>query len=508
MKKKNGFTLVELLAVISILAILVLISMPAIMSMFRNARKDTFLNEVRSMLTGAESAFLSETLKNNKINVVASNEEFVNVANSNLKEGETAKVSGKMDYKGKNIDYYIELDNQGKPVKYVFTDGTFAVFSIKGKTELEKTDVIEETIDIKNYVGEFNIKAPNFATFDTYLKDADMFNFRAENLINPDGSVAASWTTTAKDQNGNDVSITGYIKNVNNQQVIPIIKNNALVLPGGVNKYGYNTTKIAIRFDKMPYKFKSFTLEGTFKLYEYGSGYTNIISNVNSGGYYLNISSSDHKASIGVCDNSQAHDSKCYIQCKSKQSLNLNETYVITATYNDATKKTALYINGEKAETQKVSNRTGAVSNSDSNNECYISEMGVRYPEPLVPLTIGGNPSQSGFDDAEWFSGEIYLARIYNGVLSPDEIQNNYYSNMMTVKGYSQNANVLSLNGGGLPNQIEKYQYSLDEGNTWLDYETTNMPIIGYDTWVYARTVSKLGVISSTSKKYYDIEEE
>ena len=49
-----------------------------------------------------------------------------------------------MDYKGKNIDYYIELDNQGKPVKYVFTDGTFAVFSIKGKTELEKTDVIEE----------------------------------------------------------------------------------------------------------------------------------------------------------------------------------------------------------------------------------------------------------------------------------------------------------------------------------------------------------------------------
>lgn len=78
---------------------------------------------------------------------------------------------------------------------------------------------------------------------------------------------------------------------------------------------------------------------------------------------------------------------------------------------------------------------------------------------------------------------------------------------MMTVKGLSQNANVISLNGGGLPEQIEKYQYSMDEGKTWLDYDPTNMPIVGHDTWVYARTISKLGVISSTSKKYYDIEE-
>lgn len=507
MKNKKGFTLVELLAVIAILAILVLISMPSIMSMFRNARKDTFLNEVKSMLTGAESAFLSESLKNNKIDVVASDDELVNIANSKLKEGENPKISGKMDYQGKKIDYYIELDNHGKPIKYVFSDGNYAIFSIKGKTELEKTDIIEESIDIKSYVDEFNIKGPNFATFDTYLKDADMFNFRAEDLIRPDGTISNSWTTTAKDQNGNDVNITGTIRSLTSTNVIPVIKNNAIVLPGAVNKYGYNTTKVAIRFDKMPYKFNSFTLEGTVKLYEYGSGYTNIISNVNSGGYYLNISASDHKASIGVCDNSQARDSKCYIQCKSKKKLNLNEIYVITATYNDITKTTALYINGEKVETERVSNRTGKTTASNSNNECYISSDGVRYPEPLVPLTIGGNPSSSGFDDAEWFSGEIYLARIYNGVLSPDEIQNNYYSNMMTAKGFSQSANVLSLNGGGIPERIEKYQYSLDEGNTWEDYDPSNMPIIGQDTWVYARTVSKLGVISSTTKKYYDIED-
>ena len=119
-----------------------------------------------------------------------------------------------------------------------------------------------------------------------------------------------------------------------------------------------------------------------------------------------------------------------------------------------------IYINGKKAETQRVKNRDNSVSESDSNNECYVSSAGVRYPEPLVPLAIGGNPNGTGFDDAEWFSGEVYLARIYNGALTPEEIENNYYSNMMTVKGYSQNANVVSLSGGGITSQIEKYQIS------------------------------------------------
>ena len=175
--------------------------------------------------------------------------------------------------------------------------------------------------------------------------------------------------------------------------------------------------------------------------------------------------------------------------------------------YNDITKKLSLYINGQKVQTEKVKNRDGSITNSDSNNDCYVSEAGVRYPSPLVPLAIGGNPSKTAFDDAEWFSGEVYLARIYNGVLTADEIQNNYYSNMMTVKGYSQNANVVSLSGGGPSTLVKGYQISLNEGNTWEDYDSNNMPIIGKDTWVYARTISKNGVISSTTKHYYDIEE-
>ena len=40
MKRKNGFTLVELLAVIAILAILVIVAMPNILGMFNEAKQN------------------------------------------------------------------------------------------------------------------------------------------------------------------------------------------------------------------------------------------------------------------------------------------------------------------------------------------------------------------------------------------------------------------------------------------------------------------------------------
>ena len=47
---KKGFTLVELLAVIAILAILVIMALPAVLRMFNQARKDSFTNEVITIL--------------------------------------------------------------------------------------------------------------------------------------------------------------------------------------------------------------------------------------------------------------------------------------------------------------------------------------------------------------------------------------------------------------------------------------------------------------------------
>lgn len=56
--KKEGFTLVELLAVIAILAILIVIALPGILKMFNNAKKDIFVTEARSIVKSSEMHFL------------------------------------------------------------------------------------------------------------------------------------------------------------------------------------------------------------------------------------------------------------------------------------------------------------------------------------------------------------------------------------------------------------------------------------------------------------------
>ena len=55
---KKGFTLVELLAVIAILAILVIVALPNVLSMYRDARKNTFSNEISSVLRSARQQYL------------------------------------------------------------------------------------------------------------------------------------------------------------------------------------------------------------------------------------------------------------------------------------------------------------------------------------------------------------------------------------------------------------------------------------------------------------------
>jgi prepilin-type N-terminal cleavage/methylation domain-containing protein len=63
MKKKTnrkGFTLVELLAVIVILAILILLAMPTALRIMADARKDAFAIEAQSIISAAQTAYVTE----------------------------------------------------------------------------------------------------------------------------------------------------------------------------------------------------------------------------------------------------------------------------------------------------------------------------------------------------------------------------------------------------------------------------------------------------------------
>ncbi len=67
MKKRNGFTLVELLAVIVILAIILVIAVPQIMNVIEDARKGAFESSVKSVAAAAENQYaVSEVLGKDK----------------------------------------------------------------------------------------------------------------------------------------------------------------------------------------------------------------------------------------------------------------------------------------------------------------------------------------------------------------------------------------------------------------------------------------------------------
>ena len=60
-RNRNGFTLVELLAVIVILGIIMLIAVPNVVGVIDNNRKETYLSDAKKMVTMAEYATRTNT---------------------------------------------------------------------------------------------------------------------------------------------------------------------------------------------------------------------------------------------------------------------------------------------------------------------------------------------------------------------------------------------------------------------------------------------------------------
>lgn len=98
---KKGFTLVELLAVITILAILVIIALPNVIKLYNNAKKNTFLTEAKTIYKEAANKYITESMKGNKVSYINSNNKYTSSLDLNS---------------DKDLQYCINLDNLGNVV--------------------------------------------------------------------------------------------------------------------------------------------------------------------------------------------------------------------------------------------------------------------------------------------------------------------------------------------------------------------------------------------------------
>ena len=95
MKDKKGFTLLELLAVIAILALLVIITVPNIINLYNEARKKTFITEVKKLHSSAEEKFVSSSVTGKPSKIYNSEDDT------------------KLNMTGEKLQYCILMDDRG-----------------------------------------------------------------------------------------------------------------------------------------------------------------------------------------------------------------------------------------------------------------------------------------------------------------------------------------------------------------------------------------------------------
>lgn len=166
MKKSKGFTLVELLAVIVILAVLVLVAAPAVTSIIQRSQQNSFKNEILNVVKEFNTAFTEKSGKKieKKTGLTAADAAKTAVYNvtttgtsagsykylcmtlSDLVEEQYIKKDLGQSYGG-----YIQMwvPNTGEPIVYI--NVTNSAFYLQGKeSQISNSDHIPSQDPIKN----------------------------------------------------------------------------------------------------------------------------------------------------------------------------------------------------------------------------------------------------------------------------------------------------------------------------------------------------------------------
>ncbi|MBE6158776.1 MAG: type II secretion system protein [Firmicutes bacterium] len=194
MKKSKGFTLVELLAVIVILAVLVLVATPAVTSIMQRSQQNSFKNEMLNMVKEFNTAFTEKSGKKIETKTTLTTEDAAKTAVYNVKTTGTSAGSYKylcMTLKDLVDEQYVKKDlgesyggyiqmwvpNTGEPI--VFINTTNSAFYLQGKeSQINSSEHIPSQDAVKNAPSGFESE-PN--------KDTGCptdFNIPADTVIN------------------------------------------------------------------------------------------------------------------------------------------------------------------------------------------------------------------------------------------------------------------------------------------------------------------------------------
>ena len=149
--------------------------------------------------------------------------------------------------------------------------------------------------------------------------------------------------------------------------------------------------------------YNQFTLEAVFETKDVlNCEYQYIICNLEVGGYGIALDAGN-KNLFGISYNTNIVD---YELLLSQNDINLNVKN--TLTYTNDGKEHKLYLNGNLINSKVDENRV------------------LGFPNDNTIMALGTNPSGSTNVGLESFNGTIYSARMYNRVLTEQEVKNNY----------------------------------------------------------------------------------
>ncbi len=195
MKKSKGFTLVELLAVIVILAVLVLVASPAVTSIMRRSQQNSFKNEMLNMVKEFNTAFTEKSGKKIETKTTLTSEDAAKTAVYNVKTTGTSAGSYKylcMTLKDLVDEQYVKKDlgesyggyiqmwvpNTGEPIVYI--NVTNSAFYLQGReSHINKDEHIPSQDPVKTAPWEGFETEPN--------KDTGcptIFNIPADTVVN------------------------------------------------------------------------------------------------------------------------------------------------------------------------------------------------------------------------------------------------------------------------------------------------------------------------------------